>query len=146
MATRRTEGGASAPPVFEPSDFTLKEAGVVRLPTAAPRKVEQTWNRRTRQGRKALPQFTGEHISQQRRNALKDAKILLEMDSASAAICLALAIFDSMAPAAKARIRSKIIERGRGRDFGPLAVLLEPRNFGQQWDLQWALERVAGEA
>lgn len=140
MPRRATKGAASAA-----STLTAREeSNVVRLPTAAPRMVHQRWNKDTREARKALRRFPGEYISHERRNALKDAAILRDMDRTGVAMALALATFDAMPADTKQRIRKAIIERGKANDFGPLAVLLEQRNFGQQWDLLWAMDRLAG--
>jgi hypothetical protein len=143
MATRHTEGGASASPDFAASDFTLDQCGVVRLPTAAPRRVEQTWNRRTREARKALPQFTGEHISADRRNALKDAAILQDVRP-SEALSLALALFFSLDPEGQQRTREQLVKVGSPAHWGALAILLHRRTVGEQLNLYWALERLAG--
>ena len=137
MATRQNRVRASALP--EPA------TNVVRLPTAPRRQVQQNYNRAKFAARKLLPQFTGEHICPGRRRALKDAAIIQDVGP-SAALSLALGLFFALDTEGQQRAREALVKAGDPRYFPAFAILLHRHTIGEQLDLQWALDRLAGRA
>ena len=71
-------------------------AAVVRLSTAAPRKVQQRWNKHTRAMRQELPQFPQDRsrfaFFPQMHEAMKEARLILDCEP-TAAIRLAMSLF-----------------------------------------------------
>ena len=72
-------------------------AALVKLPTAAPRKVRQRWNKTTRAALAELPRFPEDRTYLARypwmREALAKARIIKGMDTGDAALMIATAMF-----------------------------------------------------
>lgn len=86
----------------------LKTAAVVRLPTAAPRKVRQHWNRKTGELRKQLPQFPATRaLWPDQRKALETARLIKQM-SRSPELLIASAIFHAMDAMDRTKVRAFI--------------------------------------
>lgn len=124
---------------------------VVRLPTAAKRKVRQRWNGVTRGERKRLPQFTGEYILPCVRAAIPMAKALREVRKSAtaemellAAICLTL---DDEARARVARMLTIGADEGQRSSIQALAVLRASKmTYGEVTDLRNAFRILDSEA
>ena len=141
MATRKDQGGATAP------------SNVTRLPTAAPRKVQQNHNRASHAARTALQEQQGrrfEHIGPQRREALKKAAILREVEQ-TPALRIAAALFKALDADTQLRVLAELAPsaaRGSGPAVQAIAVLHADTRatVGEQLDLDWAFRRLGGEA
>lgn len=72
-------------------------AAVVRLPTAAPRKVRQCWSRTTKADREALLRLPVIHRTPEEREAERSAAIIGELEM-TPELAMAFAMFQVMQP------------------------------------------------
>lgn len=120
---------------------------VVRLPTAAPRRVQQPCNKAGRAARDALREadpWPREYVSPGRRVALQRAEELSSVQQ-TPALALALAMFAEMDEDARLRVIGRVA--GSGSTAARQAIALvraETATFGEKWDLMWAIERLQG--
>lgn len=128
----------------------MTATNVVRLPTAAPRKVRQGCNRWTRAARAALREerpWPGEFIHHQRRAALRKAETLVDIKR-TPALVLALAIFTELDEDMRLRVIGRM---AAGGDVPSVRQAIElafttRATFGEKWDLMWAMDRLQGKA
>ncbi len=147
MATKPQQGSASALPTFDPAATVGQK--VVRLPTASRRKVEQRWNRDTREVAFALrDQWPGQYIPGHVREKLEQAK-LIDTVEASPALALAMALFQSLPEAERRRVMM-VIECGAAFErpcFAQVSALLrrDGMTIGDLCSLDAALRIIRGE-
>ena len=123
---------------------------VLRLPTAASRKVQQPCNRWGRAARKELREATpwpGEYIHHQRRAAMRKAEILISIER-TPALVLALAIFAELDQDTRLRVIGQMAKGGASGEVCQAIELTSTvgTTFGEQWDLMWAMDRLRGKA
>lgn len=146
MASTNHKGSASALPAFDLAATVGQK--VVRLPTAARRKVKQNYNRQTRE--KTLPmrqQWPGRYIFPTIREKMKQAE-LIDSVKPSAALSLAMAIFMALDEDHRAAIESVLwvgAELGRHSHAQAHALLPKVTTVGKQADLNAALRIIRGE-
>lgn len=118
---------------------------VIRLPTAARRKVQQGCNRWTRAAREELREaqpWPGEYLPPGQRKAMPLAEILLHVEH-SPELSLALAIAAELDEDTRLRVIGRIAKNGS--PFAREAIALvraETATIGEKWDLLAAMERV----
>ena len=126
-------------------------SNVVVLPTSAPRQVRQPTGRVGWEQRGAFRRensFPREYIEPRRREALKRAAIVREIEQ-TPALLIATAIYAVMTP----EDRRKVVEHlangaaaGRTAHVQAVAALRAMTGtVGEQMDMQWALERLRAE-
>jgi hypothetical protein len=122
----------------------LKTATVVRLPTAAPRKVRQHWNRRTGELRKQLPQFpSARALWPEQRRAVESARLIRDMGR-TPELVIATAIYRALGKMDRAKVRAfvailSITDRESGSAALEWLKVLDGDNSGQ---VKRALERL----
>lgn len=134
MTALATKGGASAP------------SNVVRLPSAAPRQVQQRRNRFTRAVAAELrAQWPGEYIHPGIRAKLPDAAALLCVER-TPELLLVVAMFETMSEEQRAQVRAyfeplkhcNVAARGA-------SVLIQLRTIGDQVNLDAAMQLLRRE-
>lgn len=123
-------------------------AQVVRLPTAAPRKVNQPENREARVARKALREQTGwtAYISPQMRLAKKRAAIL-DAAKQTPALIIVAAMLNLMPDTDRQAVADKLASMPLASDSYAQALLLTTQSrmaFAEAFDLQRALCELRG--
>lgn len=123
-------------------------SNVVRLPTAAHRKVQQKCNRWSRAARKELREaqpWPGEFIDPRRRLALRKAETLVRVER-TPALALALAMFAELDDETRLRVVGQLARGGATEEVRQAIALTEAvgLTWSEQWDLIWAMERLQG--
>lgn len=116
---------------------------VVPLPTAAPRRIENSRWKEQRQASgsaRAVSPFKDRYIAPQVRAKLPDAAALLLLDR-SAELLLAIAIFEALEEPQKKRVRSQCeMLKFTGPSARGAAVVIQLRTIGDSVDLDAAMK------
>lgn len=124
---------------------------VVKLPAAAPRKVQQYYNRAARAGKADLPRHPAEFLYPSQRRALNTAAHLMELGQS---LTPEMELLTAICHALDAETRDRIVEAltpgvvaGRRTAAQALAVVQSTRmTVGETVDLDYAMRRLGGEA
>jgi hypothetical protein len=118
---------------------------VVRLPTAAARKVQQPKGRKLWAAQKELPQFTGEYLHHQSREALKTAEKILAAES-SPALRMAVAIFRASDYLTQAKVMIALSAETKSEHAAQALAMLSTltMTYGESASLEWAFKRLEG--
>lgn len=123
-------------------------AAVVRLPTAAKRRPPSNFrNRACREAVRQLPQFTGEYLYANQREALKWAEAFQRFESTPElrlAVAMARTLTDEQRAAAKATL-AREAETSHAAQSALVALATLDMTYGESADLAWALDRLSGE-
>lgn len=121
---------------------------VVQLPTAARRQVQQRWNKQTRHIAGELrKEWPGEYLPPCIRAKLPDAELLLDNRLTPEQVAV-MAIFETMEPEAKLRALNHLrlcAMAIAGTASATALALLRPRSFGDQVNLDAAMNHLRGE-
>ncbi len=125
---------------------------VVKLPTAARRKVQQRWNKQTRAARTALPQFPGEFIFPGERRMMPIAETFVRLRTGVTletelltAICWALDD-DARAKAVGALATGAAGDRQTALDAMHILSATGPMTVREQVSFTNAIDRLVGNA
>jgi len=124
-------------------------SNVVVLPTAAPRQVRQPTGRVGWEQRGAFRRenaFPREYIDPRRREALKLAKIVREIEQ-TPALLIATAIYAVMTPENRVKVVEHLASGAAAGLTAHVQAVAALRamtgTVGEQMDMQWALERLS---
>lgn len=138
MATANSKQRAAAP------------TNIVRLPTAAPRRVKQSWNRANREAAFQLREETAWPIRLKEPWTMEAEKVALAIVDAerTPALRIAVAILEAMDTAQRVAIVAKLGERAAagGNAFAAfqIARLTGPITAGEACDIKRALAEIDG--
>lgn len=147
MATKpNQQWAAKAAPTFDLAATVGQK--VVRLPSAAGRKVQQRWNKKTRPVAMALrEQWPGRYIYPTIRRQMKTAE-LIDSVSATPALHLSLTILSVLSDEQRALVTALLAVGAevRGGTFAQAYALIPKRmTVGEEVDLDAALRIIRGE-
>lgn len=133
-------------PQFEQA-YPQAQSNVVRLPTAATRKVKQPCMSRKYFAAKAeLPKHPADYMTPQQRKAMKSAETLIKMGK-SAELFIATAIFQTMDREAKAKVQlycALAAETDEGAQANEWLRLIAS-NYGDSTMVKSCMKRLAAE-
>jgi len=121
-------------------------SNVVRLPSAARRKVEQRWNKHTRPvAFEMRRQWPGKYINHTIREKLPDAAALLLIDR-SPELLLSIAIFEALDEERRSQVRAYLeMLKHTGDSARGAAAIVQLRTIGDQVSLDAAMKLLRGE-
>ena len=121
----------------------MTASNVVRLPTAARRKVQQRYNRHFREAaREMRKEWPGEYISPHVREKLPEAAALLQLER-TPELLLVLAIFQALSPEQQQQVRADCeMMKYTGAAARAANAAIQIRTIGESFDLHAAMERL----